>query len=397
MKFDLSDFLELDTKALLAVNGGASCSGGSCSSSVSKNTGSCGSSGISYSGSCSSSGGSSYGGSCGTSGGNCSSSGGSFSGSNGGSGNENPSGQAPAWKYVENSNLGVANANVGDRIIRSDGSEVVLTQGDIDWAKAQLSDTTNGSNTNLLVNTGIGSCGGACGGVGTGDTGDIGNNGEAEGANGGGTGDDSIGDGGIGENDGNGGVSGWGKLTNETAKNSTMQDHATNKEVDSSMNGNNEFSKVGCKMEGASKILTEITGKDIDITNVNDEYDTNKDGLMTQTEITSAIEKNLSENQTVTSDYWEKQLTKETLDEIANSQEGTTYVLGRAEDVCGGQHWIVLEGYSINESGQVVFDYNGTSENDARNNRTYILGEPTAEQKANNYYQISKIETYTII
>ena len=40
-------------------------------------------------------------------------------------------------------------------------------------------------------------------------------------------------------------LSGWGKLTNETAKNSTMQDHATNKEVDSSMNGNNEFSKVG--------------------------------------------------------------------------------------------------------------------------------------------------------
>ena len=63
MKFDLTDFLELDTKALLAVNGGASCSGGSCSSSVSKNTGSCGSSGSSYSGSCSSTGGS-CGGAC---------------------------------------------------------------------------------------------------------------------------------------------------------------------------------------------------------------------------------------------------------------------------------------------------------------------------------------------
>jgi murein DD-endopeptidase MepM/ murein hydrolase activator NlpD len=49
MKFDLTDFLELDTKALLAVNGGASCSGGSCS---------CGSN---YGGSC---GGGSYGGSC---------------------------------------------------------------------------------------------------------------------------------------------------------------------------------------------------------------------------------------------------------------------------------------------------------------------------------------------
>jgi hypothetical protein len=175
----LSDFLELDTKALLAVNGGASCSGGSCSSSVSKNTGSCGSSGISYSGSCSSSGGSSYGGSCGTSGGNCSSSGGSFSGSNGGSGNENPSGQAPAWKYVENSNLGVANANVGDRIIRSDGSEVVLTQGDIDWAKAQLEKNATNSestktDTELNEIIGVGSCGGTCGG------GTVGNDGNGD-------------------------------------------------------------------------------------------------------------------------------------------------------------------------------------------------------------------------
>lgn len=30
MKFTLTDFLELDTKTLLTVNGGASCSGGSC-------------------------------------------------------------------------------------------------------------------------------------------------------------------------------------------------------------------------------------------------------------------------------------------------------------------------------------------------------------------------------
>jgi hypothetical protein len=411
VKFDLSDFLELDTKALLAVNGGASCSGGSCSSSVSKNTGSCGSSGSSYSGSCSSTGGSSYGGSCGTSGGNCGSFGGScssYGGSNvetsngGGGNNDQPKETTPSYNIVGNSYAEVANAKPGDKMKKSEDEYIILTQGDIDWAKAQLEKNATNSestktDTELNEIIGVGSCGGTCGGVGTGDTGDMGNNGEVEGANGSGAGDDSIGDGGIGENDGNGGVSGWGKLTNETAKNSTMQDHATNKEVDSSMNGNNEFSKVGCKMEGASKILTEITGKDIDITNVNDEYDTNKDGLMTQTEITSAIEKNLSENQTVTSDYWEKQLTKETLDEIANSQEGTTYVLGRAEDVCGGQHWIVLEGYSINESGQVVFDYNGTSENDARNNRTYILGEPTAEQKANNYYQISKIETYTII
>lgn len=391
MKFDLSDFLELDTKALLAVNGGASCSGGSCSSSVSKNTGSCGSSGSSYSGSCSSTGGSSYGGSCGTSGGNCGSFGGScssYGGSNvetsngGGGNNDQPKETTPSYNIVGNSYAEVANAKPGDKMKKSEDEYIILTQGDIDWAKAQLEKNATNSestktDTELNEIIGVGSCGGTCGGVGTGDTG----------------GSTPVQD------------TSWGQLTNKIAIDSTMQDHKN--DGLNKMNGNNEFSKVGCKMEGASKILTEITGKDIDITKVNDEYDTNKDGLMTQAEITAAIEKNLSgdqtvssdylEKRTVTSDYWEKQLTKEKLDEIANSQEGTTYVLGRAEDVCGGQHWIVLEGYSINESGQVVFDYNGTSKNDALNNRTYILGEPTAEQKANNYYQISKIETYTII
>ena len=61
MKFDLTDFLELDTKALLAVNGGASCSGGSCSSGGNYRGGGSCSSGSSYGGSC---GGGSYGGSC---------------------------------------------------------------------------------------------------------------------------------------------------------------------------------------------------------------------------------------------------------------------------------------------------------------------------------------------
>jgi hypothetical protein len=62
MKFDLTDFLELDTKALLAVNGGASCSGGSCSSGGNYRGGGSCSSGSSYGGSCSS-----YSGTCGDS------------------------------------------------------------------------------------------------------------------------------------------------------------------------------------------------------------------------------------------------------------------------------------------------------------------------------------------
>ena len=66
--------------------------------------------------------------------------------------------------------------------------------------------------------------------------------------------------------------------------------------------------------------------------------------------------------------------------------------MGRAENVHGGQHWVVLEGYSINDKGQVQFDYSGTSTNDT--GRNYILGSPEASQK--DYYTISKIETYTI-
>ena len=41
---------------------------------------------------------------------------------------------------------------------------------------------------------------------------------------------------------------------------------------------------------------------------------------------------NLSENQTLTSDYFEKTLSQSTLDAIVAS-DGITYVLGRAENI----------------------------------------------------------------
>ncbi len=154
------------------------------------------------------------------------------------------------------------------------------------------------------------------------------------------------------------------------------------------------FSKVGCKMEGASQIASEITGSDVSITDVNNNYDTNKDGLLTQQEISNCISSNLKEGQSLKIDYYELTLSAETVRTIAASSEGTTYVLGRAEDVAGGQHWVVLEGYSINERGQVEFTYNATSSNDIKNNRVYILGDVDSDQT--NTYKISKIETYTV-
>jgi len=47
-----------------------------------------------------------------------------------------------AGKQVANTNAGVAGANVGDYIIRSNGQRYILKQGDIDWAKQHVKKTS---------------------------------------------------------------------------------------------------------------------------------------------------------------------------------------------------------------------------------------------------------------
>ena len=56
-------------------------------------------------------------------------------------------------KPVSNTNKGVASANVGDHIIRSDGSIYVLTKGDIDWAKKKITRQTQQVNENTVRGT----------------------------------------------------------------------------------------------------------------------------------------------------------------------------------------------------------------------------------------------------
>lgn len=56
-------------------------------------------------------------------------------------------------KPVSNTNKGVASANVGDHIIRSDGSIYVLTKGDIDWAKKKIARQTQQVNENTVRGT----------------------------------------------------------------------------------------------------------------------------------------------------------------------------------------------------------------------------------------------------
>ena len=56
-------------------------------------------------------------------------------------------------KPVSNTNKGVASANVGDHIIRSDGSMYVLTKGDIDWAKKKVARQTQQVNESTVRGT----------------------------------------------------------------------------------------------------------------------------------------------------------------------------------------------------------------------------------------------------
>ena len=333
MKFKLENFLELDTTQLLAVNGGSGCGGSS--------------GGGSYSGSSSSGGGSSGGGS--------SSSGSSSSSSGGGSGGGSCGGGTSSSVVSSN---GGGSSSGGSGGGSCGGSTSAIT-------------TVVSS-----VKTGSSSGGGSCSRF------DLSPYKQ--------------------QNDMQKDESSWGGIEKGSAnEKSKMQDHENFSE-DAEMNGtsinkngqeeSNLFSKVGCKMEGAAKISTEILGTNVDIRDVNSKYDVNKDGLLTQSEIENGIKAGLGKDKTLSTNYYEKTLNKAQLDAISASKEGTTYMLGRAEGVGGGQHWIVLEGYSINDRGQVQFKFNGTSTRDA--GRTYILGKPESGQT--NTFTISKIETYTV-
>lgn len=196
----------------------------------------------------------------------------------------------------------------------------------------------------------------------------------------------------------------WGKLKTSEAKDMRMQDYkyyenedaAKQKEVtdkNALMNGNNYFNLSGCKMCGTAKIASEVAGHKIDMKDdINDKYDANADGNMSLEESGNAIRAQLAEGKTLKTDWFEKTLSKETLDEIAG-WEGTTYILGKAENVYKGEpHWEVLTGYSINELGQVQFDYSPTSKYDS--NRNFILGDVQSGQT--DFFKIVKIETFTI-
>ena len=166
------------------------------------------------------------------------------------------------------------------------------------------------------------------------------------------------------------------------------------------------FNLEGCKITSSAIVVGVATNTEIDIKEMA-KYDVNKDGLFDTTECLAAFKHYLAEDDDVSVRRYDNskkdennnsviQFDKKTFDEIANSND-EVYVIARADGVGGEghKHWIVLKGYSFDKkSNMLTFDYKGSSENDRKNNRCYILGENKGGYA--NTYTIDCIEVYTV-
>ena len=186
----------------------------------------------------------------------------------------------------------------------------------------------------------------------------------------------------------------------------TMQYYVNHKEkygnftglLDASMNGeNNRFSTDGCKMAAAAKVASEVTGIDVDLSEINYVWDSDKNGFLTKEEICYGLNNLLDKELGDVYDVKTKAIddpTLKNLQDIVDDSSGTTYVLGKAADVHGGQHWVVLEGYTANSDGTITFTYDGSSDNDAAKSRTYVIGKSNTAKNIHNIVQIQTFKVY---
>ncbi|MCR5495194.1 MAG: hypothetical protein K6F15_06105 [Treponema sp.] len=186
----------------------------------------------------------------------------------------------------------------------------------------------------------------------------------------------------------------------------TVDGYVTNEVMSDTKDGNNEvidvnsFSTDACLMTGIAKIVSEKTGKDIIPLDVSNAIDKNYDGLVSFDEIKNNVNELFGDEYDVNVDYWTKEgkLDKDKFVEISNTPD--TYVLGRAYGDFDGDgtyehHWVVLEGFTSDRRGRLCFDYDGTSDNDAKNGRTYYFGGTVNGEQTE--YTIDKIETITVV
>lgn len=486
MKFNLSDFLQLDTKELLAVNGGSPCSGpttGPSNNASDPTSPSYGSGGNDGNGGGSSGPGA---GASGSGGGGCSPSnnpskpGGSKNPENNKPGNNSDAGSGGGACSPTNSkapDTGNPDSSNPDNNIRSGGGECsaqepktfetrddkygttiivtiypdghgtrefidtktgeVISSGPIGpYDSGKNDNSTKSTSSEANTNSGrteSGTGASSVGNDGTKGTQDSPSTHESEGSgshnsNGQGSSTTSSNPGGTsgttsdstknnGSNNNNGSnadvsndtdkVSGmFGQITDGSyADELTMQYYVKNKKkygvftdfFDDSMNGKEElFSKEGCKMTAAAKVASQASGTDVGLYEINTNWDTDKNGLLTKEEISLGLNNLLDEKFGDVYDVKTNAIdnpTLENLQDIVENSSGTTYVLGKAADVHGGEHWVVLEGYKANPDGTITFTYDGTSDNDNALNRSYMIGQSKVNE---NIHNIVQVQTFTV-
>lgn len=99
-------------------------------------------------------------------------------------------------------------------------------------------------------------------------------------------------------------------------------------------------------MTAVAKVASQASGTDVGLYDINTKWDANKDGLLTKEEICLGLNNLLDEQLGDVYDVKTKSVdnpTLKNLNDIANDTTGITYVLGKAADVHGGEHWVVLE------------------------------------------------------
>ncbi len=166
---------------------------------------------------------------------------------------------------------------------------------------------------------------------------------------------------------------------------------------DREMNGDMRFSEKGCLITAVTKIISELTGKKT-LRDVNDIIDVSPaDGLLSNREIQNAINYYLDNAfgdifDVKSTDTRNSELSLNDIETASTQGNGTTFVLGHSSD-CYGGHWVVLEGYNTNENGVITFNYDGTSIND--DGRTYVYGKDNFNESKKTF-TIDRIQTYTI-
>ena len=156
-----------------------------------------------------------------------------------------------------------------------------------------------------------------------------------------------------------------------------------------------KFSTVGCKEIGSAKIGSELLGENVSPMSIQNNCDLDKDGNLSMNEIAKGLNDMLDEKFgdifDIECEEINSNINLAKLEEIANKND--TYVLGFAQN-CHGGHWIVLEGYSQDSLGNIIFNYDGTSDNDMVNNRCFVLGMQN-QSVSSEKYAITRLQTFT--